>query len=187
MENKKSLTIKILVTSIVIVFVFSLLLWQYSHGGVITHHILHRRDLPGISNWWGGLLLPVLTWLLLGKIEKRLKKQVSLNIVTKNNAFKIIALFFAGFVFGILIAISFTNDYQVFLDNVIYIFLLLSFFVPVFYGEFIIGFVLAMTYTFGAIIPTFFILIIAIIGFLIYQFIRPFFIKATRLFAGKST
>jgi hypothetical protein len=76
-------------------------------------------------------------------------------------------------VFGLLLSISFTYEYKPFLDNVLYIIIVLSFIIPVFYSEFILGFILGMTYTFGAIIPTVFILIIAVVGLVAYRIIRP--------------
>ncbi len=51
------------------------LLWQYFNGGVPSHHLLHRADLPAISNWWGAAVLPTLTWLLLMRINKRALEQ----------------------------------------------------------------------------------------------------------------
>jgi hypothetical protein len=81
-----------------------------------------------------------------------------------------------------LIAVSFTNDYKLFLDNVIYVLLVFSLIFPIYYSEFILGFIIGMTYTFGAILPTIFILIIAALGFLIYRFIRPLMLRATKVF-----
>ncbi len=175
---------RILITGVVTILILVLLLWQYFHGGVPSHHILNREDLPKISNWWGGLLLPILTWLLLSKIENRIsKKDYSLTQQTKNQNIRILGLFLLGLIFGIVLATSFMNDYKPFLDNVLYIFLILSLIVPIYYSEFILGFVLGMTYTFGAILPTAFILIIAVLGFLIYRFIRPFFLRVTKVFS----
>ncbi len=174
---------KIIITSIITILIFGLLFWQYFHGGVPGHHILQQKDLPEISNWWGGLLLPALTWILLGRIEKRLTKQDSLTQQTKNQNIAIIRLFLLGLILGILIAVSFTNGYKIFLDNVLYIFLVLSLVFPIYYSEFILGFILGMTYTFGAILPTIFILIIAALGFLIYKFIRPLILRVTKTFA----
>ena len=88
-------------------------------------------------------------------------------------------MFLTGLVFGVLLSISFTNEYKPFLNNVLYILILLSFFIPIYYSEFILGFILGMTYTFGAIIPTVFILIIAVIGPMAYRFIRPIILRMT--------
>ena len=185
-ENKQRqnfIVTRILITGIVAILILGLLLWQYFHGEVPSHHILDREDLPEISNWWGGLLLPILTWLLLSKIENRISKQDSLTQQTKDQNIKILGLFLLGLIFGIVLATSFMNDYKPFLNNVLYIFLVLSLIVPIYYSEFILGFVLGMTYTFGAILPTIFILIIAVFGFLIYRFIRPLILRVTKVFS----
>ena len=173
---------RILLTSTVTIMILGLLFWQYFHSGVPSHHILQQKDLPEISNWWGALLLPVLTWILLGRIENRLNKQESLIQQAKNQHIKIIGLFLLGLILGISIAMSFTNGYKLFLDNVLYVLLIFSLIFPIYYAEFILGFILGMTYTFGAILPTIFILILAALGFLIYRFIRPLIMRAKRVF-----
>lgn len=182
MQSKNSVLTRIFLTGIVTVLIFGLLFWEYFHSGVPSHHILQQKDLPEISNWWGGLLLPVLTWILLGRIERRLNKQDLLTQRTKNKNIKIIGLFLLGLILGISIVLSFANDYKLFLDNVLYVFLVLSLIFPLYYSEFILGFILGMTYTFGAILPTIFILIIAALGFLIYRFIRPLILRVTKVF-----
>lgn len=174
---------RILITSIVTILIFGLLFWEHFHGGVPSHHILQKKDLPEISNWWGGLLIPILTWLLLSRIEERLNKQDSSIQQAKNQNIKIFGLFLLGLILGLLTAFSFTNDYKFFLDNVLYIFLLLSFIIPIYYSEFTMGFIFGMTYTFGAILPTIFILIIGALGFLVYRFIRPPILRVIMVFS----
>jgi uncharacterized protein YacL len=173
---------RILITSVVTILIFGLLLWGHFHGGVPAHHILNQKDLPEISNWWGGLLLPILTWFLFGRIETRLSQNKSLLETAKSQNFKVLGLFILGLIFGLVIAVSFTNDYNLFLDNVLYIFLILSLIVPIYYPEFILGFILGMTYTFGAILPTIFILIIAGLGFLVYKCFRLLIFGVTKVF-----
>ena len=185
-ENKQKqnfIMTRILITSVLTIVIFGLLLWQYFHGAVPRHHILNRKDLPEISNWWGVLMIPVLTWLLLSKIEKRIHKQESMLPQAKNQNIKVGGLFLLGLVFGIALAISFINGYKPFLDNVLYIFLILSLIVPIYFSEFILGFVLGMTYTFGALLPTVFMLIIAGLGFLIYRFLRPLILRGAKMFS----
>ena len=171
---------RIYITIIVTILIFGLLFWDYFHGGVPAHHVLQQKDLPELSNWWGGLLLPGLAWFLSGRIEKRLHKQESPTQQSNNQTIKISGLFLLGLLLGICLAVSFTNGYNSFLDNVLYLFLVLGFFLPLFYSEFILGFILGMTYTFGAILPTIFILIIATVGFLIYRFVRPLLLRAAK-------
>lgn len=170
---------KVLLTGIVTVFVLSLLIWEHFHGGVASHHILQQQNLPAISNWWNGLILPVLTWFLIGRMEKRIGKQSSQGQQTNKLQSQALRLFIIGLGLGVLIATSFTNGYSAFLDNVPYIILVLSLIIPIYYAEFILGFILGMTYTFGAILPTVFILLLAIIGILTYKFIRPVIMKLT--------
>jgi hypothetical protein len=183
-QTQNFINIKALITCVVTFLIFGFLLWEHFHGGVPSHHLLHQENLPAISNWWSGLLLPLLSWFLLGRIEKRIGKQYAQPQQTKNQSGKVIGLFTTGLAFGILIAVSFTYDYKPFLDNVLYFLLLLSLIVPIYYAEFMLGFILGMTYTFGSILPTAFILIIAAIGILIYRFIRPLIIRLTRIFGS---
>ncbi|AKD04075.1 hypothetical protein POKO110462_13490 [Pontibacter korlensis] len=170
---------KVLLTGIVTIFVLSLLIWEHFHGGVASHHILQQQNLPAISNWWNGLILPILTWFLIGRTEKRIGKQSSQVQQTNNLQRQALRLFLTGLGLGVLIATSFTNGYSAFLDNIPYIILVLSLIIPIYYAEFILGFILGMTYTFGAILPTAFILILAAIGILAYRFIRPMIMRLT--------
>ncbi|MFT3935876.1 MAG: hypothetical protein QM726_19765 [Chitinophagaceae bacterium] len=185
MNREESINFKqlrVTITAIITVLIGSLLLWNHFHGGVPSHHILDQKDLPSISNWWGGLLLPLLTWILLGRINTRLNKQGTtaedLNVKLKD----VVIRFCIGLALGIMLAASFVNNFKPFLDNVLYIILVLALFVPIFYAEFILGFVLGMTYTFGVILPTAFILIMSLPGFVLYKYIRRLIM---RLFGKK--
>jgi hypothetical protein len=180
MQSQELTKIKAFIVGIVTILMFSFLFWEYFHEGVTTHYILHQKDLPSISNWWGGILLPVLTWFLLSRIEKRLNKENSETEQSNKALNKVFWIFLTGLVLGLLLSISFTYEYKPFLDNVLYIIIVLSFIIPVFYSEFILGFILGMTYTFGAIIPTVFILIIAVIGLVAYRIIRPIILSLGR-------
>ena len=177
MQSQKSAKIKAFIVGIVTILIFGFLFWEHFNGGVTSHHLLHQEDLPSISNWWSGLLLPILTWFLLSRMEKRFDKQSSQTEQTNNFLSKVFWFFLTGLIFGILLSTSFTNEYKPFLDNVLYILIALSFIIPIYYSEFILGFILGMTFTFGAIIPTVFILIMAIIGMVIYKFIRPIILR----------
>lgn len=48
---------------------------EHFTGGVVSHHVLDRSDLPAISNWWGALLVPALTWFLLGRTQRRIARR----------------------------------------------------------------------------------------------------------------
>ncbi len=173
-----------MVTAVVTAMILALLLWTHFHGGVPSHHILDQKDLPAISNWWNALVLPVLTWILTGRIERRVEKQTANQEQYRAITKAIVARFIAGLLFGIVLALSFVFDVKIFLDNVLYILLVLALLIPIFYAEFMLGFVFGMTYTFGAVLPTAFILVMAAIGFLLYRFLRPLLLKLFRLRSG---
>lgn len=179
MQRQKLIKIKAFIVGTVTFLIFSFLFWEHFHGGVTSHHLLHQQDLPSISNWWSGILLPMLTWFLLSRIEKRLDKNQSQTPQLNNSISKVFWFFLIGLVFGVLLSTSFAYEYKPFLDNVLYLLIALSFIIPVYYSEFMLGFILGMTYTFGAIIPTVFILVVAVIGLVAYRFIRPIILSLT--------
>ena len=177
MQTQKFKKIKAIIVGLVTALIFTFLLWEHFHGGVTSHHILHSEDLPAISNWWSGLLLPVLTWFLWSRVEKRLD-QNAFGTQQPNSAMsKVVWIFMVGLVLGIVLAASFTYAFKPFLDNVLYILIVLSFFIPLYYAEYILGFILGMTYTFGAILPTVFILVFAGLGWVTYGYIRPLILR----------
>jgi uncharacterized protein YacL len=184
-DNLKKL--RLIITVIISILILGLLIWDYFHDGVPSHHILDQKNLPAISNWWSAILLPILTWILLGKIKSRIENQTKIDSQYKSAITRVLVRFSIGLVFGIILSVSFINNYKPFLDNVLYLLLILSFIVPIFFSEFILGFVLGMTYTFGAILPTAFILIMAAIGFVIYRFIRPLIMKLAKKIGNIST
>jgi uncharacterized protein YacL len=184
-DNLKKL--RLIITVIISILILGLLIWDYFHDGVPSHHILDQKNLPAISNWWSAILLPILTWILLGKIKSRIENQTKIDSQYKSAITRVLVRFSIGLVFGIILSVSFINNYKPFLDNVLYLLLILSFIAPIFFSEFILGFVLGMTYTFGAILPTAFILIMAAIGFVIYRFIRPLIMKLAKKIGNIST
>ena len=177
--NYKNL--RLIVTAIITMLVLGLLFWDYFHGGVPSHHILHQKDLPAISNWWNLLLMPTLTWVLMGKTLRRMENQLVSVGQNKSNFTSVVWIFCIGLIFGIILSVSFTNNYKTLLDNILFILLILSLFIPIFYSEFILGFVIGMIFTFGAILPTIFILIMALVGLVLYKYIRPLFIKLSKI------
>ena len=182
----KNRRLRVIITLVITILIAGLLIWQHFNGGVPSHYFLQRKDFPEMSNWWGLLLLPLLSWFLLGRVELRLTKNEK-SSSSKDQAYKkIIALFFIGLIWSILIAVSFVNDYKAMLDLVPIIFLLLSLLIPIFYAEFILGFVLGMTYTLGAILPTIFVLVFAGVGFVIYRFVRPLILKLLSVLTKKT-
>jgi hypothetical protein len=64
--------------------------------------------------------------------------------------------------------------------------LLLALFLPIYRAQYILGFILGMTYTFGAILPLAFAVVVGLVAFVIHAYIRklPLFIYR-KLTSGK--
>ena len=161
---------RILITGIVTLLVWGHILWDYFHGGIPTHYVLHDKDLPGIPNWWGGIILPIFTWFLLYRIHKRI------DAVGNRESLRVIALrFLAGLAFAITISVCFLNDIDV-VDYLMGLLFLLAFIFPLYKSEYLLGWVIGAAYTFGAIIPMGFGSMLCLLFFLFY--------KGTRLLIG---
>ncbi len=168
MNNLSFQKFRLYFTGLVTLAIWSLLVWNHTHGGVPSHHILAREDLPSFSNWWGGLLLPALSWFLLSRIQKRVPGwPIPANIVFG---------FIGALVYGILLATFFTLGKE---DMTGWLFqgaFLLGLFFPIYRSEYLLGFVLGMTYTFGAVLPIGIGSILALIGAVLYLLLRRGFL-----------
>ncbi|NQV38256.1 MAG: hypothetical protein HQ509_09670 [Candidatus Marinimicrobia bacterium] len=172
MTEKTFLKRSLYFTGIVAIGIWSLLIWTHYHGGVPSHHILQQEDLPKISNWWGGLLLPLLTLFLTFRIQKRLisnngNKSNSLNFPMKSTYRFLFALSF-----GVLLSVFFTLGYSNLSGYMMYGLFLLALFFPIYRAECFLGFVIGMTFTFGVVLPTGVGSILALIGVVLYLYVR---------------
>lgn len=173
-------------TLIVTLLIWGLLAWNHFHGGVPAHYVLNDKTLPRISNWWGGIWLPLLTWVVLSRVKRRLKRRSATGAKTSQHELLPVAgLFTIGLVLGASISVAFTYNFKPFLDNSLYLVLLLCLLLPIFFGECILGFVVGMTYTFGAILPTVFILLVGLVGYILFRFVRPLLRRLFRVLRGK--
>jgi hypothetical protein len=144
------------------------ILWEHFNGGVITHHLLAREDLPGISNFWGLLSIPLLTWLTLSLINRRRDKIIEsepTNLEKYDN--KTLKGFLAALLFGIISSLLWEFDFANILQYFILAPVLLSFFKPVHSPEYLLGFVIGMLFTFGGILPIIFGTVLLVLCFLV--------------------
>ena len=180
MTKNTFIKIRLFFTGIVAVGIWSLLIWNHYHGGVPSHHILQKEDLPAISNWWGGLLLPLLTLFLTYRIQKRIINDKD----DKSNQIKIPINYIYSFIFalsfGILLSVFFTHGYSNLSGYMIYGLFLLALIFPIYRAECLLGFVIGMTYTIGAVLPSIVGAIFALIGFVLYQYVRTVIIFIIR-------
>jgi hypothetical protein len=135
-----------LLTTAVGVAVLSLLAWQSLHGGVPAHSFMARDDMPSISNWWGALTLPLLTWLALGNTQSR--------IATGRTSSKAALMGAIGAaVFGAVLATAFALGHSEIPNAQVQLIPLLALAFPIYRSEYILGFVLSLSYTFGGVLP----------------------------------
>jgi len=130
----------------------ALLAWQHLHGGVPGHSFLARDDMPVISNWWGALVLPALSWFLTGRLHARLAK-VGAAAHTAHEL-RVAALAFGGaLLHGLIMAVGFSTGRPEVSSQLFIALPVLALLLPLFRAEYVLGFVLGLTYTFGAVLP----------------------------------
>ena len=159
---------RLVLTVFALIFELAHLAWEHFNGGVLAHHLLNRADMPAISNWWGVLVIPALTWFLTGRIQRRVSKR---GVV--------LAGFLSALAYGAMLALAFKLNHPA-LPYVFMALFAISVIVPTYRAEYVLGFVLAMTLTFGAVLPTIIALVIAsfsrlvhlLFGF-VWRFIGP--------------
>jgi hypothetical protein len=145
-----------------------LLGWQHLHGGVPAHHLLADPSLPTLSNWWGLLTLPLLAWFLLGRIERRRRA----DPLAAHGDF---AAFTGALVFGAVLSVLFTAGRPAATENMVQALVVVALFYPIHRAACVLGFVIGMTWTFGAVLPTIAACIFAAAGAAMYYGVRLLF------------
>lgn len=145
-------------------YIWGLLAFEHYNGGVVSHHLLHREDLPAISNWWGALVLPLLSWFLTGRIYKR---------VVTAYSFAVVAGFIGALLFGILLSVLFVYQQQQILSGLMLSLPVLALIFPLYRAEFLLGFVLGMCFTFGALIPAGVGTLVVLMSYILHKTVRP--------------
>ena len=140
--------------------------WEYTHGGVPAHHLLNNPELPAIPNWWGLLVVPLLVWFLVGRIQRRAATLVQNG---SRERFRTLAQarFAAALLWGAALALAFTLDHPA----VTWIFFgafAAGLAVHAWRAEYVLGFALGMTFTFGAVLPVLIATVIAACSFAVH-------------------
>jgi hypothetical protein len=151
-----------------------LLAWQHVNGGVPAHHLLADPSRPALSNWWGLLTLPLLAWFLLGRIDARR--------VADPAAVPRMQLAFGGaLLYGAALATLFTASHASVTDSMALAIFVLALFLPVYRAEYVLGFVIGMTWSFGAILPMIAAAVFAAAGAVIHLGVRFLYSRALLL------
>lgn len=129
------------------------LVWEHGHGGIRAHHLLNNANLPAISNGWGMLLLPLLAWAAATDVTRR---GISLRWVAAGVA--------AAAAIGLAVVALFLTHRDSLAGDLLLAVIVLGCVLPLYRPHLLLGFVLAMTWTFGAVLPTLVGLVIAAIS-----------------------
>jgi hypothetical protein len=167
MPKANTMRTRIILTLAVAVYEAVHLGWEYRHGGVVSHHILQRPDLPAISNWWGLILLPVLAWCLIGRMQARDNMQ-SLRFPSRAMMLR----FLAALLYGAGLAAAFSLGLESVTSALFFALFALAVAFPLFRAEYVLGFVVGMTFVFGAVLPTIIACIFAAISAVLHRLAR---------------
>jgi hypothetical protein len=163
---------KLLITLIVALLAGLHILWDYSHGSIPTHYLLASDDLPGFSNLWGLLTLPMLTWGIITVTERRVSVHELLHPERKKGSSEILLGFFSAFVFGLTMSVFWEFQLQEILQYLILLPVAIAFIKPVHFPEYLLGFVLAMVFTFGGVLPILFGTVVLLMCFVAHMISR---------------
>lgn len=163
------------ILGIISIAVWGLLLWDHFHGGVPNHHLLAKKELPEISNWWGAIVVPLASYFLLSRIKKGVTFEN--DQISKSSVQHLCYPFLIALIYAVSIAIAFsTGNSQISGLLFMGIFMIALFF-PIYKASYFLGFMIGLVYTFGGVLPIIIGSFLAITGYFIYHILRPVFLK----------
>jgi hypothetical protein len=119
------------------------LTWEAMHGGIVSHHLLQRADLPGLSNAWGLLVLPALAAWAAGRWP-----------MPPARRWPFIVGLALPLLLGLALSVAFQAQWQSVTEAIFFGMLAAAVLLPAHRAECLLGFVLGMGWTFGALLPT---------------------------------
>lgn len=135
----------------------ALLAHEHFTGGIRSHHLLDRPDLPAISNGFGLAVMPVLGWLLGSRLRRSPAASGPSRAVWASLA--------GALAYGAAMAASFALGASDVSSGLFFGLFLAAAVFPIYRIEYITGFVLGMAYTFGAVLPLLVALVLAAVSF----------------------
>ena len=153
--------------------------WEHTHGGIRSHHLLNREDLPTISNAWGLAVLPALGWLAGTTVVRRASLLPSLGRTA-------LGAFLGSLAAGVALSVAFVAGSESAAGMVFLSVLLTGLVLPTYRAEFLFGFVLGMTFVFGSILPTLFGLLAVGISAVAHLLLWPTGLWVLRRARGRS-
>ncbi|NER15720.1 hypothetical protein [Spongiivirga citrea] len=152
---------------LVVLILFSCqLAWDYHHDGIPRHYLLHDPNLPSFSNWWGLLTVPLVSFFLIYRSRQRIHKN-NWQLVPYESRL----LFILGLIVAVSFSIGFNQDWA-YLHYFALSLIVASLFIPLYKSEFLVGFIIGMVFTFGAVLPIIIGIVYAALFALCYLVIR---------------
>jgi hypothetical protein len=160
MQSKTLLTSRQIANGLIIlVFIYSLfLIYQHFNGGVPSHHFMANKAYPEISNWYGLLIISLLSYTTYAYFNK--------NEFSKNSLLESVA----AFLYGLTIFFCFNSDYSAVTKIMFLGLFFIGLLYPIYRIHIYFGIVLGMTYGFGAILPAIMIGFAALLSFAFHFF-----------------
>jgi hypothetical protein len=145
-----------------LLFVAVLLAHEHFNGGVRSHHLLDRADLPVISNWLGLVTLPLLGWLLGVRLRTHMASHTRPGLPARIGLGLICSV-----LYGAALAASFELGASAITSGLFLGLFLLAAVLPIYRVECLFGFVVGMTFTFGAVLPALVAAVFAAVSILV--------------------
>lgn len=161
--------IRIVVVICVAVAGLAHLLWEHLHGGIVSHHLLADPGLPAIWNGWGMIVLPALAWWASGRFARRVERRDDRRRAV------VAGLVGAGVAatLGVLLSVAFLQGREDLAGMALLSALGLGLLLPAYRAECVSGFVLAMTFVFGAVLPLMMASVVAGVSMLAHRIVYP--------------
>ena len=122
------------------------LAWEHLHGGIVSHHLLNDPTLPALWNGWGIVVLPVLAWIASSRAFQRTDCAWRLH---RPFALRLLS----GLLAGLAMSVAFSFGRGDVAGLLLIGLLLSALAVRAYRVEYLLGFVLGMAFTFGAVLP----------------------------------
>lgn len=122
------------------------LAWEASHGGIVSHHLLARADLPAVSNLWGLATLPALGWLAAYFVRRR-------SASSEPAVRRVVAAFVCALILGGSLAAAFSLGLEDISGGLFVAAMLAGLVAPTYRAEYLFGFVIGMTWVVGPVLP----------------------------------
>jgi len=142
------------------------LAWEASHGGIVSHHLLARADLPAVSNLWGLATLPALGWLAAHFVRRR-----SAN--SEPAVRRAVVAFVCALILGGSLAAAFSLGLEDISGGLFVAAMLAGLVAPTYRAEYLFGFVIGMTWVVGPVLPVIAGTLAATVAVLAHFVLRP--------------